>query len=146
MIVDDIKKRTTVAMKAGDAVARDVLRLALGEIQMGAERKGTPATDEDAKAALRKLVKSNEETIAALPDGDERIAALKREIEVLNEVTPAQLSVHQIVEALAEKVEALKAAGNDGQATGIAMKHLKAAGADVNGQDVGVAVKRLRTP
>jgi hypothetical protein len=38
----------------------------------------------------------------------------------------------------------MRAAGNDGQATGIAMKHLKALGANVDGKLVSVLTKRLR--
>lgn len=145
MLVDEIKKRAAAAVKQGDTITRDVLRLALGEIQTAEARKNEAVGEEEAAAALRKLIKSNEETLAALPAGDERIAVLKRENEVLTSLVPAQLSVAQIVEALAAHVEALKAAGSDGQATGIAMKHLKAAGADVKGTDVGAAVKQLRS-
>ena len=144
MLVDDIKKRAAAAVKQGDTITRDVLRLALGEIQTAEARKNEPVGEEEAAAALRKLIKSNEETLGALPEGDERIAGLKQEIEVLTSLVPAQLSVAQIIEALTAQVDAIKGAGNDGQATGIAMKHLKAAGADVKGTDVGLAVKQLR--
>ncbi|MDB4944641.1 MAG: hypothetical protein JWP97_4175 [Labilithrix sp.] len=144
MLVDDIKKRTAVAAKSGDTVTRDVLRLALGEIQMAEARKNAPGTEEEAAAALRKLIKSNEESLAALPSGDSRVAALKQEIEVLKSLAPAQLTVEQIALALAPVEAAIKAASNDGQATGLAMKHLKSVGADVKGTDVGAAVKQLR--
>jgi hypothetical protein len=40
---------------------------------------------------------------------------------------------------------AIKAAGNDGQATGVAMKHLKSAGASVDGKTVAEAVKQIRS-
>ncbi len=145
MLVDDIKKRAAAAVKQGDTVARDVLRLALGEVQTAEARKSEPATDEDVAAALRKLIKSNDETLAALPPTDERVAVLRRENEVLASLAPAQMSVAQIVEALAAQLPAIKAAGNDGQATGLAMKHLKTMGADVKGTDVGLAVKQIRT-
>ena len=144
MIVDDIKKRAAAAVKQGDTVVRDVLRLALGEIQMAETRKNEAGTEEEAAAALRKLIKSNEETLGALPEGDERIAILRREIEVLASLAPAQLTVAQIVEALAGHLEAIKGAAADGQATGLAMKHLKSTGADVKGTDVGLAVKQIR--
>jgi len=145
MIVDDIKKRVAAAVKQGDTVVRDVLRLALGEIQMAETRKNEAGTEEEeAAAALRKLIKSNEETLAALPEGDERIAILRRENEVLASLAPAQLTVAQIIEALAGQLDAIKGAAADGQATGLAMKHLKSAGADVKGTDVGLAVKQMR--
>lgn len=145
MIVDELKKRAAAAVKQGDNVARDVLRLALGEIQMAEVRKGEASTEEDAAAAIRKLIKSNDETLKALSESDERVAVLKHENDVLAGLLPAQLSVEQIAEALGAQAAAIKAAGNEGQAIGIAMKHLKAAGADVKGSDVGLAVKLLRT-
>jgi uncharacterized protein len=143
VLIDDLKKQITVAMKSGDAVARDVLRLALGEIQTAEARKSEPATEDDAAAAIRKLVKSNEETLKLSEDAD-RSAALRREIEVLSALLPKTLSVDEIVLALAGEVEAIKAAKADGQATGIAMKHLKANGKSASGNDVGAAVKKIR--
>ncbi len=143
MLVDDIKKQITGAMKSGDVVARDVLRLALGEIQTAEARKNAPATEEDAANAVRKLIKSNEETLGLTTDG-ERATTLRREIEVLSALLPKQLSVDDIVAALASEHEAIKAAKSDGQATGVAMKHLKASGAAVSGNDVGAAVKKIR--
>ena len=143
MLVDDIKKQITGAMKAGDVVARDVLRLALGEIQTAEARKNAPATEEDAVNAVRKLIKADEETLGLTTDAD-RATTLRREIEVLSALLPKQLSVDEIVATLASQHEAIKAAKNDGQATGIAMKHLKAAGAAVSGNDVGAAVKKIR--
>lgn len=143
MLVDDIKKQITGAMKSGDVVARDVLRLALGEIQTAEARKNAPASEDDAANAIRKLIKSNEETLGLTGDG-ERGNVLRREIEVLSALLPKQLSVDDIVLALAAQHDAIKAAKNDGQATGIAMKHLKASGAAVSGNDVGAAVKKIR--
>ena len=47
--------------------------------------------------------------------------------------------------ALGGVESAIKAAGNDGQATGVAMKPRKASGAVVSGIAVSEAVKRLRS-
>lgn len=144
MLVEEIKKRAAAAVKENDTVARDVLRLALGEIQTAEARKNAPVSEDDAAAALRKLIKSNEETLAALASDDARASALQREVAVLASLLPAQLTVAQIVEALGAQRDAIKAAGNDGQATGIAMKHLKSSGAAVNGAGVTAAVKQIR--
>ncbi|MDF2694543.1 MAG: hypothetical protein K0S65_2926 [Labilithrix sp.] len=143
VLVDDIKKQITGAMKSGDTVARDVLRLALSEIQTAEARKSAPVTEDDAIAAVRKLIKSNEETLGLTTDG-ERAAVLRQEIGVLSALLPKQLSVDDIVAALASEHDAIKAAKSDGQATGIAMKHLKSTGAAVSGNDVGAAVKQIR--
>jgi uncharacterized protein YqeY len=142
-ILDDLKKRITAAVKSGDPVARDVLRLALGEIQSGEARKNAPFTEDEIAAALRKLIKSNEETLQLSAD-DARATDLRHEIDVLKELLPARLTPDQIAEMLAAQRDAIKAAANDGQATGIAMKHLKTIGAAVDGKDVAAAVKALR--
>ncbi|MCL2724280.1 MAG: GatB/YqeY domain-containing protein [Polyangiaceae bacterium] len=142
MLVGDIKKRVTAAVKEGDTVARDVLRLALGEIQTAEARKNAPLSEDEASATLRKLIKSNEETLA-LATGDATIA-LRHEIDVLRSLLPAQLDVAQIVTLLAPHEAELKAAKADGQAVGLAMKQLKVAGHAVSGSDVTLAVKRIR--
>jgi hypothetical protein len=145
MLVDEIKKRVTAAMKSQDTVARDVLRLAIGEIQTAEARASAALSEDDAVAAVRKLIKSNEETLAALAEADERTAVLRHELEVLRALLPAQLTPAQIVEALAAQHDAIKSAKSDGQATGVAMKHLKSIGAAVDGKDVAVAVKQIRS-
>ncbi|AKU98903.1 hypothetical protein AKJ09_05567 [Labilithrix luteola] len=142
MLVDDIKKRVAQAMKEGDSVARDVLRLALGEIQTAEARKSAALSDEEQAAALRKLIKSNEETLS-LATGD-NANALRHEIEVLKALLPAQLDVAQIVSLLAPQHEAIKAAKAEGQAVGVAMKHLKSTGQSASGNDVAAAVKQIR--
>jgi uncharacterized protein len=142
MLVDELKKRITQAMKERDEVAKDVLRVALGEIQTQEHRVNKAATEEEAVAIVRKLVKSNEETMAA--STGERAATLKRETELLTALLPQRMSVEQIAATLEPQREAIRAAKNDGQATGIAMKHLKSTGTPVDGTEVAEAVKRIR--
>ncbi len=143
MIIDSLKKRTAQALKEKDSVAKDVLRLALGEIQTAEARANRPLGEDEGVAIVRKLVKSNEETLAATGPG-ERAEALRHEIVVLTALLPASLSIAQIAEALASQRDAIRAAANDGQATGVAMKHLKTTGAAFDGKDVTAAVKLLR--
>ena len=67
MLVDEIKRRITAAMKAGNTIEKDILRLAYGEVQT-AEARGTSVTDDAVAAIVRKLIKSNEETLTATAD------------------------------------------------------------------------------
>lgn len=143
MLLDEIKARMFKAMKAGDTVEKEILRVAVGEITTDAARVGRAGSDEEATAILRKLVKSNEESIAASADDDQK-ATLRRENEILASLLPKSLGADEIAAALAPVLDAVKSAGNDGQATGVAMKHLKSIGASVNGKDVSEAVKRVR--
>jgi uncharacterized protein len=143
-LLEQIKARMFAAMKAGNTVEKEILRVAMGEITTDAARAGKKGDDEEAQAILKKLVKSNEESLAASQDETQK-ATLRAEIEVLNGFLPKALGVGEIVAALAPVAEAVKTAGNDGQATGVAMKHLKSLGAVVNGKDVSAAVRQLRS-
>lgn len=143
MLVDEIKKRIRQAMKDGHSVEKEVLRVALGEIQTAEARGTETSSDETAAATVRKLIKSNEET-AGLTEDAGRKSVLEQEIAVLRSLLPQGLSVDAIVQALAVVRDPIRAASNDGQATGIAMKHLKAGGSSVSGKDVAEAVRRLR--
>jgi uncharacterized protein len=142
-VVDILRKKALEAMKAKDGVATTILRLAQSEVQALEARTGRTLTDDEAYGALRKLVKSNQETLALTHD-DEAKATLAREITIVSDLLPKGLTPEAIVLALAPVVDAIKAAGNDGQATGVAMKHLKSAGAQVSGTDVAQAVKAIR--
>jgi uncharacterized protein YqeY len=145
MLIDDIKTRMNRAMRERDDVVRNVLGLAVGEIQTAEARANRALGDDEATAIVRKLLKSNEETLALTADGDPRAALLRREIDALAGLLPKSMTVDQIVEALAPVTDAVRAAKSDGQAMGVAMKHLKAAGAVAAAPDVQQALKRVRS-
>lgn len=143
MLLDDIKARMFAAMKAGDTTTKEILKVAMGEITTDAARAGRKGDDDEARAILKKLMKSNEETLGRVTD-DAQKAQLVRENEVLAEFLPKGLGEDEVVAMLDAVKEGIRAAGNDGQATGIAMKHLKTTGAAVDGKIVAAAVKRVR--
>ena len=143
MLLEQIKAQMFQAMKSGDTVAKEILKVAMGEITTDAARAGRKGDDEEALAIVRKLIKSNEETLANTETAEQR-ATLTRENEVLGAFVPKTLGVDEIVAALAGVTDAIRGAANDGQATGVAMKELKATGKNVSGKDVALAVKKLR--
>jgi hypothetical protein len=141
-LLEQIKKRMMMALKSGDIVEKEILRVAVGEIETAASRVDT-FSDEAAQGVLRKLVKSNEETKLLEADPAKK-ALLDQEIAVLQTLLPKAPGVDEIIAALAPARDAIRAAANDGQATGVAMKTLKAAGLTAGGKDVGEAVKKIR--
>jgi uncharacterized protein len=144
MLIDDIKTRLRTAMKDGKTVEKEILRVALGEIQTEEARGGKSTGDELAAQVIRKILKSNRETLEATVDLEQR-SALSEEIVILESLLPKNLSVDEIAHALSEVAEAIRSAKSDGQATGVAMKHLKRTSAAVDGRDVAQAVAKLRT-
>lgn len=145
MLVDDIKKRMFEAMKAGRTVEKEILRVCLGEIttEQARTHAGT-LSDEEVQAVLRKLLKSNRESLSQAEDPKMR-AELEEEQAVLESFLPRALGVDEIVEALAPVADSIRAAKATGPAMGLAMKHLKAAGATVEARDVTAAVERIRS-
>lgn len=144
MLSEEIKKRMLQAMKSGDTLEKEILRVALGEVQTQEARVSRAMSDEEVAAVLRKLVKNDQETLAVSESAEQK-TQLAKEIAILESLLPRTLGVDEIVAALGPVRDAVKAAGNDGQATGVAMKHLKSAGAVVTGREVTEAVKRLRS-
>ncbi|MFP6686597.1 MAG: GatB/YqeY domain-containing protein [Polyangiaceae bacterium] len=143
MLAQQIKDRMFAAMKARHTVEKEILRVALGEIQTDEARRGEKLSDEEVVKILRKLVKSNGETIGLTADAADK-ATLEEENRVLETLLPKTLDESEVVAALATVSEAILAAGSDGQATGVAMKHLKSSGAVVDGKTVSTAVRTMR--
>jgi uncharacterized protein len=142
MLADEIKTRMFAAMKAGRIVEKEILRVALGEIQTAASRQES-LTEDEVSGIVRKLVKSNRETLG-LTTKLEQKAALEEEITILESLLPKALDADGVAKVLESVKDAIRAAASDGQATGIAMKTLKAEGATVDGKLVGEVVKKLR--
>ena len=143
MLIDEIKNQVMQAMRDKDTQRRDLLKVVLGELQTAAARTCDAMDDEQAQQIIRKMVKSNHE-MAELNKRPGVAEQMKAELEILESLLPKTLSVEEIIAALQPVADSVRAAGNDGQATGVAMKHLKSTGAVVEGKDVGVAVKQMR--
>ena len=143
MLAQQIKDRIFAAMKARQTVEKEILRVVLGEVQTEEARRGKALSDEEVVKILRKLVKSNGETIGMTTDPVDK-ATLEEENVVLETLLPKTLDASEVIAALATVSEAILAAGGDGQATGVAMKHLKSSGAEVDGKTVSTAVRAMR--
>lgn len=143
MLLDDVKSRIRLALKAGRTTEREILGVLAGELETVRARTGSLTEDESANI-VRKLVKSDRETLDLSTDVGQR-AKLEEEIRILEELLPKALDEAGIRAALAPQLAAIAAAASDGQATGIAMKALKAVGAVVDGKLVGAVVKQLRS-
>lgn len=143
-LVEEIKARMKAAMKAKDDVAKDVLRVALGEIQLAESRTGGSLDEEAGHKIVKKLVASNEATLDVSSDPATR-ARLEAENQVLLDLVPRSLTVEEIATALAPISDKIRAAKADGPAIGMALKHLRASGAAVEGEDVRAAVAQLRS-
>jgi uncharacterized protein YqeY len=145
----DLRAKLQAAIKAGDDLARDVLRVIMGEVSTRQARTGKESSDEEIHGIIRSLVANNNETRKELEqrghtthEAYDRLARENRYLETLLPRTLDRAAIRHELEPIAAE---LKGAKNDGQATGLAMKHLKQKGLTVLGEDVAATVKQLRT-
>lgn len=132
-----IRDKIKTAMREKDEVSKNVLRVAIGEVDV-LKGRGQEVEDEQICKILRKLVASNEETIKA------KSAVLFKENEILNVLLPKLLSKEEIENHLIAFLEEIKAAKSNGQATGVAVGVFKKINLNVDGKDVAEVVKMLR--
>jgi uncharacterized protein YqeY len=135
----DLQAKLREAMKAKDDLARDLLRVVLGEVSTRRARTGREPGDEEVHGIVRKLIAGNDETRRELERHGQAYGRLARENVYLETLLPKALDPAAIREELEPITADLKGARNDGQATGLAMKHLA-----VQGEDVAAVVKQLR--
>jgi uncharacterized protein YqeY len=144
----NLQAKLQEAMKARDDLARDVLRVVLGEVSTRRARTGKEPRDDEIHGIIRSMIANNGLTRKELEQrgqtGHEAYERLGRENAYLETLLPQTLDRDAIRKELAPIAADLKAAKNDGQATGAAMKRLKQKGLAVLGEDVAEAVKELR--
>jgi uncharacterized protein YqeY len=144
----DLQAKLREAMKARDNLARDLLRVILGEVSTRRARTGKEQTEAEVQAIIRKVIAGNDETRGELERRGQTThaayARLARENAFLQTLLPQTLDRQAIRQELEPVAAELRAAKADGQATGLAMKHLKGKGLAVLGDDVAAVVKDIR--
>ena len=88
----------TAAVRGGDALRRDVLRMAINAADYVEKRQQRPLTDDEFVAVLTREVKTRRESVDAYAKaGREDLAAKERaEIEILSEYLPEALSEDEL--------------------------------------------------
>ncbi len=124
---------------------KDILKVVLGELQQ--KSASGKISDETAHNYVKSMIKNNvEKVLAVLKPDDPRRAGYEEENKILQSLLPKYLTADEVEASLkaADLVEQVKSAKNEGQATGVAMKHFKATDAKVEGDTVKAVVKKLR--
>lgn len=138
MLEQLIRDKVKLALQEKDEITKNILRVVIGEIDT-LNGRGKQVDDEQIHKILRKLVLSNEETIAAMTK------TLVQENNILNEFLPKLLDKKEILNHLLAFIEQIKLAKNDGLAIGIAMGVFKKINLPVDGKDVSDVVTKIRS-
>lgn len=99
---DRILKDMVSAMKNQDKERLSVLRMVKGAIQLEEINKKSTLTDDDVIGVLSKQIKTRKESIVEFEKGNrsDLIEKTNKEIEILNEYMPEQLSEEEVIKII----------------------------------------------
>jgi len=102
----------TAAMRSGDALRRDVLRMAYNAIYNVEKRERRPLTEDEVTAVVAREVKTRRESVEAFRGGGREDLATKEETEigVLQEFLPQPLGEDELRALIDEAIAATGAA------------------------------------
>ena len=135
---DQLAQDLKTAMRSGDSLRRDVLRLAQNAIQYGEIEKGAILDEAEEVGALRRQVKQRQESIEAYLQGGrkDRADLEAAELAIIEAYLPAQKGRGEIEALTRDAIDAIGATGpgDKGKVMGRLMPQLrgKADGALVN--------------
>jgi uncharacterized protein YqeY len=139
-IADDMKS----AMKSGDTVKRDTLRMLISSVNNAEIAKQAALTDADVLGVISKEVKRHVESIDAFKKGNRADLVAKEEAEmaVLQAYLPKQMSRDEITAAAREVIAAVgaKGPGDKGKVMQQLMPKLKG---KADGKDINEVVTEL---
>ena len=100
---DRVQTDIAVAMRGGDALRRDVLRMVASAAYNLEKREGRPLTDDEYLAVLSREVKTRRESVEAFRAGgrDDLAAKEEAEIAIIGEYLPAALTEDEIAALVA---------------------------------------------
>ena len=105
---DRVQTDIAVAMRGGDALRRDVLRMVASAAYNLEKREGRPLTDDEYLAVLSREVKTRRESVEAFRSGGRLDLAEKEEAEIaiIGEYLPAALTEDEIAALVRDGIAA----------------------------------------
>ncbi len=105
---DRVQTDIAVAMRGGDALRRDVLRMVASAAYNVEKREGRPLTDDEFLAVLSREVKTRRESVEAFRSGgrEDLVAKEEAEIAIIGEYLPAALTEDEIAALVHEGIAA----------------------------------------
>jgi len=105
---DRIQTDIAVAMRAGDGLRRDVLRMVVSAAYNVEKKQGRPLTDDEYLAVLTREVKTRRESVEAFRAGGREDLAAKEEAEIaiIGEYLPDALTEAEVADLVREGIAA----------------------------------------
>lgn len=141
-----MKARLIQAMKANNEFEKNILRVALSQVE-SIQSAGTGTLDEkQVESILRKVKQNNVEFLATYAGkySDAQKQKLEEENKILDQLLPELLTLDEIYQHLQGIVSELKAVPKDGIAVGMAVKLFAKANLKASGNDIKTVVEKIR--
>ena len=105
---DRVQSDVAVAMRGGDALRRDVLRMVVSAAYNVEKRQGHPLSDDEFLAVLSREVKTRRESVEAFRSGGREDLASKEEAEIaiLGDYLPQALTEAEVADLIREAIAA----------------------------------------
>ena len=105
---DRIQSDIAVAMRGGDGLRRDVLRMVVSAAYTVEKKQGRPLTDDEYLAVLSREVKTRRESVEAFRAGrrEDLVAKEEAEIAIIGEYLPAALTDDEVADLVREGIAA----------------------------------------
>ena len=103
---DRVQTDIATAMRAGDGLRRDVLRMVVSSAYNVEKRQGRPLTDDEYLAVLSREVKTRRESVEAFREGgrEDLVAKELAEIAIIGEYLPEALTEDEIAALVREGI------------------------------------------
>lgn len=103
-----LQSDTTAAMRSGDALRRDTLRMVQNSAYNLEKKNGKPLTDDELLAVVGREVKTRRESVEAFRNGGREDLAAKEEAEIaiLDGYLPEQLDEAELATLVDEAIKA----------------------------------------
>ena len=103
----DLDQKMKDAMRAHEDLKKNVYRMALASVKFIEKENGKTLEDNEVMQVLQKEIKIRRETLADAVKGNrtETIDELQKEIKVLEDLLPAQLSEDELKEIIAKAIQ-----------------------------------------
>lgn len=123
-LFDQINEDIKACMKNKDSFKLSVIRMVKGAMQLEVINKKRDLNDEEVIAIIAKQIKMRKDSIEQFQKGsrNDLVEMTQKEIEVLNEYMPEQLSIEEINKIIDEVFEFVKPTSN--KDLGLIMKEI----------------------
>lgn len=145
-----IREQMMAATKAGRTIEKEILKVVVADIESAEYRNaGQPLSTEDVYKVVKSIVKGVEEMLQYQPNNSTLLQEREVLVKLMSDMEknlPRYLTLEEISGLLKDAGVQIRNAAKDGQATGIAIRHLKEKCPDsaFSGDLVAQVVKEMR--